>query len=192
MKRLIASTAAFLVLSNAAFAQTSETVATNVPADPAAAPAEAAMAAPVADAAAAPAEASTAPPSDPDVYQVLRAGDREMSCEQLSAEANALNAKLLADQKAASKRAGRSRAGRAAGGAVAGGTMRAFGRFGINRIAGSLGPVGFIAAHAANDAISQTAAESIAKGGEDGSVPSVTPEQQRMNHLLSLYKDKSC
>ena len=190
MKRLLASTAAFLVLSNAAFAQTSETMATNAPADPSAATAEAPMVVSVADAAAAPAE--PAPALDPNVYQVLRASDREMSCEQLSAEANALNARLMADQKAASKRAARSRGGRAAGGAVAGGTMRAFGRFGINRIAGSLGPVGFIAAHAANDVASQATAEAIANGGEDESVLSVTPEQQRMNHLLSLYKDKSC
>jgi hypothetical protein len=195
MKRLLASTAAFLALSQAAFAQ--EAVSTAAPADSAAASAEAVM--PPADQVVAPPAADTAvasveaaPAADPNVYQVLRTGDREMSCEQLSAEANALNARLLADQKAASKKAGRSRAGRAAGGAVAGGTMRAFGRFGINRIAGSLGPVGFIAAHAANDAASRAAAQTIANGGEDQSAPSVTPEQQRMNHLLGLYKEKSC
>ncbi len=184
MKRLLASTAAFLALSSAAFAQTSEAVATNTPADPAAAPAL--------EAAAAPVEAAWSPEPDPNVHQVLRAGDRELSCDQLSAEANALNAQLMASQKAASKQAGRSRAGRAAGGAVAGGTMRAFGRFGINRIAGSLGPMGFIAAHAANDAVSHATAEAIATGGDDPSGPFVTPEQQRMNHLLGLYKEKSC
>ena len=173
MKRLLASTAAFLVLSNGAFAQ--EAIATSEPTTQAPA-----------------AEAAQAPDPDPAVYQVLRSGDREMSCEQLSAEANGLNARLLADQKAAASRAGRSRAGRAAGGAVAGGTMRAFGRFGINRLAGSLGPVGFIAAHAAHDAASRATAQAIANGGEDQSAPSVTPEQQRMNHLLGLYREKSC
>lgn len=190
MKRLLTSTAAFLALSSAAFAQTSEIVAVNP--DPAAAPAEAAAPAAAMPAEAAPVELAAAPQSDPNVYQVLRTGDRQMSCDQLSAEANGLNAQLLADQKAAAKSAGRSRAGRAAGGAVAGGTMRAFGRFGINRIAGSLGPVGFIAAHAANDAASRATAETIANGGDDQSAPSVTPAQQRMNHLLSIYKEKGC
>jgi hypothetical protein len=68
--------------------------------------------------------------------------------------------------------------------------MRGAGRFGINRLAGRLGPMGWAVAHAANDAASQAAAESIARGNEDPN--QVTPEQQRMNHLLGLYKEKSC
>ena len=104
MKRLLISTAAFLALSSAAFAQTSEMVAAN--ADPATAPAEAAAPAVEAPAGRGRARRSWRMPRspDPNVYQVLRAGDREMSCDQLSAEANALNAQLLADQKAAAKR----------------------------------------------------------------------------------------
>jgi hypothetical protein len=182
MKRLVAATAIALFVTTPVLAQTSESMATAAPAPAAAAtaPIEAAPA-PL------PAPAEAAPPAaDPNVYQVLRVGDRDMSCEQLSAEANYLNAKLLSDQKTAAN----ARAGRAAGGAVAGGAMRAAGRFGINRLAGRFGPMGFAVAHAANDAVSQAAAENIARGGEvEGAV---TPEQQRMNHLLGLYKSKSC
>lgn len=172
MKRLVALTAIALFVTTPALAQSD---AAAPPAPDAAAPAPAPAP-----------EAAPAPAPAPDVYQVLRSGDRDMSCEQLSGEANYLNAKLLADQKAAAKRA----QGRAAGGAVAGGTLRAAGRFGINRLAGRLGPMGWAVAHAANDAATQAAAESIAKGNEDPN--QVTPEQQRMNHLLGLYKEKSC
>jgi hypothetical protein len=174
MKRLVALTAAALFAAGPVFAQSEV-----VPAQPEAAPAADGSPAAAADAAPAPAV-------DANVYQVLRAGDRELSCEQLSYEANVLNARLLADQKSAARRA----QGRAAGGAVAGGTLRAAGRFGINRLAGRLGPMGWAVAHAANDAASQAAAESIASGNVDPN--RVTPEQQRMNHLLGLYKEKSC
>ena len=128
---------------------------------------------------------------DPAVYQVLRPGDRQMSCEQLSYEANGLNAQLLADAQASQKKAGRSKAGRAVGGAVAGGAMRTAGRIGLARFGGGLGAVGFLAAHAANDVASESTAKVIAEGGAtDG--PGVTPQQQRMNHLLGLYREKAC
>ena len=185
MKRLLIATAAAFALTSAAFAQTNEPVADSA-ATPPPAPAEAAPAD------VAPVDAAPAVMADAGAYQVLRPGDREMSCQQLSAEANALNAQLLAEQKEAAKQAKRSRGGRAVGGAVAGGTMRTFGRFGINRLAGSLGPVGFIAAHAVNDAASQATAEAIATGGQGDGAQTVKPEQQRMNHLLGIYKDKSC
>ena len=96
MKRLVALTAIALFVSGPAFAQ-SEPVATQ-PAPDGASPVAAEPAAPAA-----------APAADPNVYQVLRAGDRELGCEELSFEANALNAKLLGDQKSAAPMAANER-----------------------------------------------------------------------------------
>jgi hypothetical protein len=36
------------------------------------------------------------------------------------------------------------------------------------------------------------AGNAIAKSGDDGAPATVSPKQQRMNHLLSLYREKQC
>jgi len=112
---------------------------------------------------------------------VLRASDREMSCEQLAAESNSLNAWLLAHHQAEVKKADSAK--------TKAGLMHAAGKFGLSRIGGSLGGfggLGFKAAQQAND----TAANAVAQSGQP--TGEVTPQQQRMNRVLVLYKDKSC
>jgi hypothetical protein len=114
-------------------------------------------------------------------YQVLRATDRQMSCEQLAGETNELNAWLLANHKAEVKKADNAR--------TKAGLMHAAGKFGISRLGGHFGGFGGLGVKAAQDA-NDTAATAVAQSGQP--TGEVTPQQQRMNHLLALYKDKSC
>lgn len=130
---------------------------------------------------------------DPNVYQVLRAGDRSMSCDQLIAETNGLNASIMAAQQKASKGKAGSKFARGVAGGTTAGAMKTAGRFGLSRMAGSFGPMGALVAMAATDAVADSTGAAIANGGgADTAQPQVTPEQQRMNHLLSLYREKGC
>jgi hypothetical protein len=140
----------------------------------------------------APAQSAPAPAADPSVYQVLRPGDREMSCEALSAEANALNARLLAEQKAAAKKSRSGRFGRQVAGGATGGAMKLGGRMMLGRVIGGMTPFGGLVAVAANDAIADSAGQAIANSGQADAAPELRPEQQRMNHLLALYREKAC
>lgn len=175
MKTLLCGAAALLVLAGPAFAQEVEAPSP----DPATE---------------APAAAPEAPPiaADPNVYQVLRTGDREMSCEALGAEANALNATLLADAQKAQKGAGAKQFGRSVAGGVTGGAMKVGGRMMLGRVIGGMTPFGGLVAVAANDAIADAAAQKIASGPSETAPAAVSPEQQRMNHLLGLYREKGC
>ena len=125
----------------------------------------------------------------PAVYEVLRAGDRDMSCQQLASEANALNADLLAQQKAKADNASK----RQVAGAVGGGLLKSAGHFGLAHFGGFGGMGGLVARQVAEQA-TDTAAAAVANSGQEdpNAAPAVTPEQQRMNHLLGLYKEKSC
>lgn len=209
MKRLLLATAALLALSGAAVAQdqgapaADAAPAAEAPAPEAAAPAPA-EAAPAAEAApvdAAPVEAAPqaeavaaadAPPVDPNVYQVLRAGDRQMSCEALIGEANSLNAVLLAEAKEAQKRKGRSRLARGVAGNATTGAVRAGARMGLGRVIGGMTPFGGLVALAATEVAAQSAGQAVANSGPANEPEGVSPKQQRMNHLLALYREKGC
>jgi type IV secretory pathway VirB10-like protein len=147
--------------TTSAFAQSSQ------PAPEAAAPA-----------APAPAPAPVVDPNQP--YQVLRATDRDLTCEQLAAESNDLNAWLLANHKSEVKKA--------EGAKTKAGLLHAAGKFGISRMPGlgGFGGMGVKAAQEAND----TAANAVAQSGQP--TGEVTPQQQRMNRLMVLFKDKGC
>lgn len=192
MVRVVSLLAAAALIASPALAQVSGEAP---PADPAAAetpaPPAAAEPAPEAPAPEAPAPEAQAA-VDPSVYQVLRSGDRQMSCEQLAAEANTLNAGILEGQKQAAKAKKSGRFARGVAGGTAAGGVRVAGRMGLSRMAGGLGPLGGLVALAATDAVADQAGRSIAEGGQDAAQPQVAPEQQRMNHLLGLYREKGC
>lgn len=200
MSRFVSLIAAAALAAGPAFAQG---VSSEAPPEDAAPPTAEALAAPLetpAPAEAAPAEAVAEAPAsapevaaDPNVYQVLRAGDRNMSCEALIAETNSLNAYILAEQQKAQKKKGGSKVARAAGGAATSTGLKAAGRFGLSRMAGSFGPLGAVAALAATDALADGAGAAVAQGGDSAPAqPQVMPEQQRMNHLLGIYREKGC
>jgi len=185
--------AAALAASPAAFAQTVSSAA--APEDaappPAAALAQAASPAPVPAAETAPAPV---PAVDPSIYQVLRTGDRQMSCETLGAEANTLNAELMAEQQASAKKAKKAKTGKGLMGGVAGGVLGGAARYGLARgmIGGAFSPLIAQAAVAVTDSASQAAGQAIANSGDEGAAATVSPKQQRMNHLLGLYREKQC
>lgn len=167
MNRAIASLSAFVLMtaSTAAFAQ--EAVATApVAAEPTPA---AAPAAPT------PVQVGQADPNAP--FEVLKATDRDMSCADLAYETNRLNAWLLANQQAVVQKANNAK--------TTSGLMRSAGRFGLSRIPG-LGGMGAKALDTANN----VAADAVAANGQPTGI--TTPQQQRMNHLLVIYKEKAC
>jgi len=191
MKRLLCLTVAGLAFAGAAFA---EPATTDVA--PAAAPmtteSPAAQVAPPAPAAA-PAAAAEAPLVDPNVYQVLRPGDRAMSCAQLGAEANTLNAQIMAEQQEQARQAQRAKQGRGIAGGLAGGVLGGAARYGLARgmVGGAFSPLAAHALAAAADSGSVAVGQAIANGS-DVAAPTVSPQQQRMNHLLGLYREKGC
>lgn len=192
MKRLFCATAALALAAGAAVAQTPEAAA--VPPAPAAAETPAPVASPPPAAApAAPAAAPAAPVIDPNVYQVLRPGDRAMSCEQIGAEANTLNAMLMARQAEAAKQAQRAKQGRGMAGGLASGVLGGAARYGLARgmVGGAFSPFAAQALSAVADSTSQAVGQAVAAGG-DVAAPTVSPEQQRMNHLLGIYREKGC
>jgi hypothetical protein len=135
--------------------------------------------------------AATPALADDEVYQVLRPGDRDMSCEALGAEANALNATLATSAANAQKGAGARQFGRSVAGGVTGGAMKVGGRMMLGRVIGGMTPFGGLVAVAANDAVADAAGQAIATGPSE-TPAAVAPEQQRMNHLLGLYREKGC
>jgi len=187
MKRLFCATAALALAAGAAVAQTPDAAA--LP------PVPAAEAPPATDALppAAPPAAPAAPLIDPNVYQVLRPGDRAMSCEQIGAEANTLNAQLMAEQAEAAKQAQRAKQGRGMAGGLASGVLGGAARYGLARgmVGGAFSPFAAQALSAVADSTSQAVGQAVAAGG-DVAAPTVSPQQQRMNHLLGLYREKAC
>jgi hypothetical protein len=187
MKRLFCATAALALVAGAAVAQTPD--ATALPPVPAAEAPPAAEALPPV----APPAAPAAPVIDPNVYQVLRPGDRAMSCEQIGAEANTLNAQLVAEQAEAAKQAQRAKQGRGMAGGLASGVLGGAARYGLARgmVGGAFSPFAAQALSAVADSTSQAVGQAVAAGG-DVAAPTVSPQQQRMNHLLGLYREKAC
>lgn len=194
MKRLLCATAALLALAGGAVAQTAPVAPETPPAmDP-----TGASPAPVPMPQAAPqpapeAPAPAAPVVDPNVYQVLRPGDRQMSCAQLGAEANTLNAYLMTQQQEQAKQAQRAKQGRGVMGGLAGGVLGGAARYGLARgmVGGAFSPYAAQAMASVAESSSQAVGQAIAQGG-DVPVATVSPEQQRMNHLLVIYREKGC
>lgn len=198
MTRFTALLAASLLAASPALAQQ---VSNEAPPENAAPPPAASLVAqpaPIAAPAPAPVTpaASTAPAAaaDPAIYQVLRSGDRQMTCDALGAEANALNAELQAEQVEAAKRAKKAKAGKGLLGGATGGVLAAGARYGLARgmLGGAISPLAAQAAVAATDSVAMSAGQVVANSGDTGVAPTVSPKQQRMNHLLSLYNQKEC
>lgn len=131
---------------------------------------------------------------DPNVYQVLRTGDRQMSCEALANEANNLNAELMAEQNAAAKAAKKKKAGRGIMGGAASGLMAGAARYGLGRtmIGGAISPLAAQAVVSVTDSTAAAAGNAIANSGDTDAPATVSPRQQRMNHLLAIYREKAC
>ena len=189
MKRLFCATAALALIAGTAVAQTP---APQTP-GPEAIPSTETSAQAQAQAPAESSALAATPLIDPNVYQVLRPGDRAMSCEQIGAEANTLNAQLMAEQAEAAKQAQRAKQGRGMAGGLASGVLGGAARYGLARgmVGGAFSPFAAQALSAVADSTSQAVGQAVAAGGEVAA-PTVSPQQQRMNHLLGLYREKAC
>lgn len=134
-----------------------------------------------------------APAPDP-VYQVLRVGDRQMSCEALINETNSLSAGLITEQKAAAVKAKKAKVGKGIMGGAAGGLMAGAARYGLAR--GMMG--GAISAPMAQAVVSVTdrtsiaAGQAIAESGDAAQDDITSPQEQRRDHLMELYREKAC
>lgn len=199
MKRITALVTAAALIATPTLAR--QPVSSEAPPEDAAPPPAASLAQPAAAAAPASPATAEAPPAsapapaiDPSIYQVLRTGDRQMSCEALAGEANTLNAELMAEQQEAAKKSRKAKAGKGIMGGAAGGLMAGAARYGLARgmMGGALSPLVAQAAVAATDSTAMAAGAAIANSGDDGAPATVSPKQQRMNHLLSLYREKQC
>jgi hypothetical protein len=193
MKRISALVTAAALIATPTLAR--QPVSSEAPPEDAAPPPAASLAQPAAPATAeAPPASAPAPTIDPSIYQVLRTGDRQMSCEALAGEANTLNAELMAEQQEAAKKSRKAKAGKGIMGGAAGGLMAGAARYGLARgmMGGALSPLVAQAAVAATDSTAMAAGAAIANSGDDGAPATVSPKQQRMNHLLSLYREKQC
>ncbi len=195
MTRFTALLAASLLAASPALAQVSNEAPPENTSPP---PAASLVAQPAPAAAPAPAAPATSPApavaADPAIYQVLRPGDRQMSCEALGNEANTLNAELQAEQVEAAKRAKKAKAGKGLLGGATGGVLAAGARYGLARgmLGGAISPLAAQAAVAATDSVAMSAGQAVANSGDTGAAPTVSPKQQRMNHLLAIYNDKQC
>jgi hypothetical protein len=131
--------------------------------------------------------------------QLNKAGDSELSCEQILAEANPLNtivtqqnqaaqAKAAQEQEAAAKAAnGRRIAGGLMGGALAGAAQFGMMRGALNN------PLGRQAVLAASQGASNMANGANAAPAAVPAAPAApSAEQQRMTVLLGLYQAKKC
>lgn len=194
MKRIIVLLASATLIAGPVLAQP---VSNEAPPEDTAPPPAAALVQPATPTPAAE-PAPTAPPAPPaaasGVYQVLRPGDRQMTCESLANEANTLNAELIADQEAAAKAAKKKKAGKGLMGGATGGLLAGAARYGVAK--GMIG--GAISAPLANAVVSVTdntamaAGKAVAESGDTEAPATVSPKQQRMNYLLTLYREKSC
>lgn len=125
-------------------------------------------------------------------YQVLRPGDNEAACDVLSKEINALNAEVLALNQKAERQAKAGRAGLALGKSVFAGLARS---------AGSLG-YGATSSDALTNMLVSNVAASVAEGVASGAAAApeaapaqptqITPQQQRLSHLTSIYRARPC
>lgn len=127
-------------------------------------------------------ESSAAP------YQVLRSGDRKMSCEALSVEVNALNATVLAQTEKTRKEAKASQGRSAVGKGLLSGLAK-----GASFMGGYSNSVGGMLATTAASGVAQEMASNVGKApATPPAATPATPEQQRVTHLTGIYKQKAC
>lgn len=114
-------------------------------------------------------------------YEVVRAGDSEMSCEQLTAEVNALNDAVRTAQQDQAQRENRNRMAKGVLGGLAGAAPL---------LGGKLGG-GLMTQYALNGAL-QGIQTSTAGASAAAAPPVVLPEQQRLDHISKLLSKNSC
>jgi len=127
----------------------------------------------------------------PKAYQVLRPTDSAATCEVLSTEINSLNAEVLELNKKAQKRASRGT------GALGKGLMSGLARSATSFAYGGTSPkamAGIVAGNAASGVMQEVAngPSTPAAAPEPAAPTEITPQQQRLTHLMGIYKGRPC
>lgn len=114
-------------------------------------------------------------------YEVVRAGDSAMSCEQLTAEINLLNQAVQSAQQDQVQRENRNRMAKGLLGGLAGAAPL---------LGGKLGG-GLVTQYALSGAMQsiQTSAAATPAAPPAAVVP---PEQQRLDHISELFRKGGC
>lgn len=138
--------------------------------------------------------ALAAPEAPPPMFEILKATDKDMSCEQLAAEYNKLNAageKAKADELAKAKKSQNATMmlGMASGlaGGLLGGRGGGFGTYGASALSQAASAASMAGAQNQNSAML-----SGAMAGLLGPQAPATPQQQRAERMMELYQSKSC
>jgi len=124
-------------------------------------------------------------------FEVLRPGDSEMSCAGLSAEIEALNAEVLELNQQAKRRAKASRTTAAVGKGVFSGLARGVSIIGY----GSTSPeafAGLLASNVAAGVAQQVASDATAPFPTVAASPATSPQQQRLDNLNTIYRERPC
>lgn len=154
---------------------------------PAAVTSEPAPEAPPAQSAPTPTPAA-APAVDPSVYQVVRAGDRAMTCDVLIAEINSLNAGMTANRMAAMDKMG------SAANRMVAGTMATSAASSLLGGVASMVPMGSTIMNAAVQAKQASAMSNMTSQTMEAQkdLMSEGDVQARLDHLSRLYESKQC
>ena len=131
---------------------------------------------------------AAAPVVDPSVYQVVRAGDRAMSCDVLIAEINATNAKMAAGRMAAMDKMG------SAANRMVAGTMATSAASSLLGGVASMVPMGSTIMNAAVKAKQASAMSNMTRQTMEAQkdLMSEGDVQARLDHLSRLYESKQC
>ena len=124
-------------------------------------------------------------------FEVLRSGDSEMSCAGLSTEIDALSANVLKLNQQAEKRAKASRTTAAVGKGVFSGLARGVSIIGY----GSTSPEAFaslLASNVAAGVAQHVASDATAPSPAVVASPATSPQQQRLDTLNAIYRERPC
>lgn len=122
-------------------------------------------------------------------YEVIRAGDSEMTCDQLRTEINALNSAVQTAQDEQAKRESRGRMAKGVLGGIAGSALSVA----PSLLGGKLG--GGMTQYALNGALQsiQSSAAQAPSAAEPSAGPKpAPPEQKRLEHMSELYRGGGC
>lgn len=111
-------------------------------------------------------------------YEVVRAGDGEMSCEQLTVEINALNDAMRTAQQEQTQRDNRNRVAKGVLSGLAGAAPL---------LGGKLGG-GLVTQYALNGALQGIQSGAAVKA----TATAAPPEQQRLEHISELFRNRRC
>jgi hypothetical protein len=113
-------------------------------------------------------------------YEVVRPGDSEMSCEQLTAEINTLNEAVRTAQQEQAQRENRNRMAKG----VLGGLASA-----APLLGGKLGG-GLVTQYALSGALQGI--QGAAAGPATAAPAAAPPEQQRLDHISEVFRNRPC